>query len=115
LDSPTGRIAYHHPCHLKIQPDPDSSLRLLSNLPGLQVENLDARCCGMIGSWGMAAENYELSRQIGSDLVGKIRLSKADAAVTDCPTCRMQMEAFGGKPVMHPVEVLAGRLRKLEG
>ena len=75
---------------------------------GPTVENLNSHCCGMIGSWGMAAENYDLSRRIGSDLIEKIEASKAGtSAVTDCPTCRMQMEAFGGKPVMHPVEVLA--------
>ena len=69
----------------------------------------------MIGSWGMAAENYNLSRRIGSDLIEKIEASKAGTAVTDCPTCRMQMEAFGGKPVMHPVEVLAARLKISDG
>lgn len=110
LDSCPQEIAYHHPCHLKIQPDPDSSLRLLSKVPGIGVDNLNAHCCGMIGSWGMAAKNYGLSRRIGSDLIEKMKASKADTAVTDCPTCRMQMEAFGGKPVMHPVEVVAARL-----
>ena len=45
-------------------------------------------------------------------LIEKIGASNAAVAVTDCPTCRMQMEAFGGKPVMHPVEVLAARLNE---
>ncbi len=103
-------ISYHHPCHLKIQPDPDSSLRLLSKVPGMSVDSLNAHCCGMIGSWGMAAENYDLSRRIGSDLIEKINVSKAGTVVTDCPTCRMQIEDFGEKPVMHPVEILAARL-----
>jgi Fe-S oxidoreductase len=106
----SGSVAYHHPCHLKIQPDPDSSVRLLEKLPGMKVDTLGANCCGMMGSWGMAADNYLLSRRIGEDLVGKIGVSAAPIAVTDCPTCRMQMEAFGGKPVMHPVEVVAERL-----
>jgi Fe-S oxidoreductase len=110
LESRPARIAYHQPCHLKIQPDPDSSLRLLTRVPGMRVENLNAHCCGMIGSWGMAVENYALSSRIGSDLAEKIARSNADMAVTDCPTCRMQMEAFRGKPVRHPVEVLAERL-----
>jgi Fe-S oxidoreductase len=105
-------LAYHHPCHLKIQPDPDSSLRLLSRIPGVRLDNLNAHCCGMMGSWGMAAENYPLSRQIGEDLINKLDASDAPVAVTDCPTCRMQMEAFGGKPVLHPVEVVAACLKK---
>jgi FAD/FMN-containing dehydrogenase/Fe-S oxidoreductase len=106
------KIAYHHPCHLKIQPDPDSSLRMLTKIPGVHADNLNAHCCGMMGSWGMATENYPLSRRIGEDLIEKIKASPGETAVTDCPTCRMQMEAFGGKPVMHPVEVVAARLMK---
>jgi Fe-S oxidoreductase len=111
ITSGSEKIAYHHPCHLKIQPDPDSSLRLLSKLPGMTVENLKAHCCGMMGSWGMSAENYPLSRRIGEDLISKMKSSDAHLTVTDCPTCRMQMEAFGGKPVVHPVEVVAERIK----
>ncbi len=106
----TERAAYHQPCHLKIQPDPGCSFRLLSGLPGLAIRDLNAHCCGMIGSWGMAAENYELSRRIGADLMGKLGAAGVDVAVTDCPTCRMQMEAFGQTPVRHPVELIAERL-----
>jgi Fe-S oxidoreductase len=112
LDHCSERVAYHHPCHLRIQPDPDSSLRMLSRIPGVRSDNLRAHCCGMIGSWGMAVENYQLSQQIGEDLINKLDASGASLAVTDCPTCRMQMEAFGGKPVLHPVEVVAARLRE---
>jgi Fe-S oxidoreductase len=113
LDMASGseKIAYHYPCHLRIQMDPDSSFRMLSKVPGVQVENLKAHCCGMMGSWGLAAENYPLSRRIGEDLINKLGASDAPYAVTDCPTCRMQMEAFSAKPVMHPVEVIAQRLK----
>jgi FAD/FMN-containing dehydrogenase/Fe-S oxidoreductase len=114
LESRDEKIGYHHPCHLKTQPDPDSSLRLLSRVPGMAVDDLQTHCCGMMGSWGMAAENYRLSRRIGEDLIEKIGRSEATAVVTDCPTCRMQMEAFGGKPVLHPVEVLAQRLKSTD-
>jgi FAD/FMN-containing dehydrogenase/Fe-S oxidoreductase len=112
LEPHSEHIAYHQPCHLKIQSDPDSSLRMLSRIPGVRVEDLKAHCCGMMGSWGMAAANYPLSRRIGEDLIHKMDASDALFAVTDCPTCRMQMEAFGNKPVMHPVEVVVARLRE---
>ncbi len=105
-----GRVAYHHPCHLKIQPDPDSSVRLLSALPGLAVEQLNSHCCGMIGSWGMAEKNFDLSRKIGSDMLSKLDRSNAPVGVTDCPTCRLQMEQFGTKQILHPMEVVAAHL-----
>ena len=75
-----------------------------------RVEDLQAHCCGMAGSWGMAARNYDLSRAIGSDLIGKLGSSPSTFGVTDCPTCRMQMEEFSRKPVRHPVEIIAEHL-----
>jgi Fe-S oxidoreductase len=104
------RLSYHNPCHLRVQSRPESSFRLLSQLPGVAVEDLQAHCCGMAGSWGMAARNYDLSRAIGSDLIGKLDSSSSTFGVTDCPTCRMQMEEFSPKPIRHPVEILAERL-----
>jgi FAD/FMN-containing dehydrogenase/Fe-S oxidoreductase len=103
-------LSYHNPCHLRVQARPESSLRLLLQLPGVRVEDLRANCCGMAGSWGMSARNYDLSKAIGSDLIGKLNASASAIGVTDCPTCRMQMEEFSSKPIRHPVEILADRL-----
>ena len=101
-----ARLAYHQPCHLKIQAEPESSLKMLQALPGTTVDALDSHCCGMAGTWGLAAKNDSLSRRIGQDLVDRIDATGANIAVTDCPTCEMQMVALGRLPVMHPVEVV---------
>ena len=101
------RLAYHQPCHLKVQTDPASSLTLMDRLPGVTVADLDSHCCGMAGTWGMAAKNDALSRTIGAHLTGLVDAARVDAAVTDCPTCEMQMAQLGRLPVMHPVEVAA--------
>ncbi|MFZ7125390.1 MAG: FAD-binding and (Fe-S)-binding domain-containing protein [Desulfobacterales bacterium] len=105
---PTGlKLAYHSPCHLRIQPDPESSITLLRRIEGADVQPLKSHCCGMAGSWGMTADHFELSRRIAGDLIGTIDRSGADWAVTDCPTCRMQIEQFSPVPVRHPVEIVA--------
>jgi Fe-S oxidoreductase len=101
------QIAYHMPCHLKIQSDPDSSIQLLSSIEGISVKDLKSHCCGMAGSWGMAAEHYDLSKKIGSDMIAKLNAFPSAIGVTDCPTCRMQMEHFSDKQIKHPVEVIA--------
>ncbi len=101
------RVSYHSPCHLKVQPDPDSSIKMLSRVKGIRVQKLDSHCCGMAGSWGLHAANYDLSTRIGSDLIDKIRASDPQVTVTDCPTCRMQMEQMEAGPVRHPIEVVA--------
>ena len=100
-------VAYHHPCHLKVQAEPDASLDLLRAIPGIEVTDLKSHCCGMAGSWGMEARHFDLSRQIASGLMGRLADSNASIGATDCPTCRMQMEQFGRTPVRHPVEIVA--------
>ena len=104
---PALKAAYHMPCHLKVQPEAGSSLTLLSALPGLGLSAPPTRCCGMAGAWGMAASNDLLSRQIGADMVEKLIRSDAGLAVTDCPTCRMQIEQLTPLAVKHPVELVA--------
>ncbi|MHC4225747.1 MAG: heterodisulfide reductase-related iron-sulfur binding cluster, partial [Planctomycetota bacterium] len=94
------------PCHLKIQNDPNSSVRLLSRIAGITVRDLKSHCCGMAGSWGLAADHYDLSKQIGSDMISKLNRSAASVGATDCPTCRMQMEHFSAKEIKHPVEIV---------
>jgi Fe-S oxidoreductase len=102
-----GTLAYHQPCHLKVQTDPQSTVAMLGDLPGINLNVLDSHCCGMAGAWGLAAPNDDLSRTIGAHLTGLIDASDADAAVTDCPTCEMQMSQLGTRPVLHPVEIVA--------
>jgi len=110
-DGPPLALAYHAPCHLKIQEDPGASVNMLSSLDKVRVRPLSTHCCGMAGSWGMTAAHYDLSRTIGDDLIGQLNRSGADYGVTDCPTCRLQMEEFTDLPVRHPVEIVATRLK----
>ncbi|MEJ2038052.1 MAG: anaerobic glycerol-3-phosphate dehydrogenase subunit C [Desulfosarcinaceae bacterium] len=107
-------LAYHQPCHLRIQPEPGSTLDLLGGLPGVTLTNLESRCCGIAGSWGLLAENYALSKSIGDPLVRDLENSGAACAATDCPTCQMQLEHLGRLPVRHPVEILADCLKRPE-
>ncbi len=104
------RLAYHYPCHLKLQADPNCSVDMLAALPGVTVAPLQTHCCGMAGSWGLKTANYDLSRAIGTDLIHQLDHANVDYGVTDCPTCRLQMEHFGRRPIRHPVEIAATRL-----
>ncbi|MCG6893456.1 MAG: FAD-binding protein [Desulfobacteraceae bacterium] len=105
-------VAYHQPCHLRLQKDARSSIELLAETPGLTLVDLRSHCCGMAGSWGLAAKNQTLSRTIGGQMASRLAASGADWAVTDCPTCEMQMRHMGSVPVRHPVEMYWERNRK---
>jgi len=100
-------VSYHMPCHLKVQNEPESSITMLKKINPDGVEDLKSHCCGMAGSWGISAKNYDLSVEIGSSMINKLNLSKNLIGVTDCPTCRMQMEHLSSKTIKHPIEVLA--------
>ncbi|MCB4203599.1 anaerobic glycerol-3-phosphate dehydrogenase subunit C [Deferribacterales bacterium Es71-Z0220] len=100
-------VSYHMPCHLKVQNDSGSSVAMLKKINPDGVEDLKSHCCGMAGSWGISAKNYDLSVEIGSNMINKLNASAKKVGATDCPTCRMQMEHLSTKKIIHPIEVLA--------
>ena len=69
------RIVLHAHCHEKAVTGTRATLELLRRIPGASVEEIDAGCCGMAGSFGFESEHYELSMQIGA-----LRLSPSLAA-----------------------------------
>jgi Fe-S oxidoreductase len=76
---------------------------------GLDVEVLNAGCCGMAGSFGYeAGERYEVSMAIGERvLLPAVRDSDPDTImVADGFSCRTQIEAGTGRRALHTAEVL---------
>ncbi|MCP4689624.1 MAG: FAD-binding protein [Desulfobacterales bacterium] len=112
---PAMTLAYHQPCHLRLQKEKHSSTRLMRALPGVTLHDPPTPCCGMAGSWGLVAENQRLCRTIGGPMIRRLRESDADWAVTDCPTCEMQISHLGDLPVRHPAEVIWAWMRRSAG
>ena len=110
----SGRAIVHGHCHQKAIAGIDNEAKLLARIDGLEVEVLDAGCCGMAGAFGYDRENYEISAAIGERaLMPKMREAAEDAIViADGFSCRSQIRHFcpGRKP-LHLAQVLAG-LRK---
>jgi len=101
---PEKRFGYHMPCHLRVQPHADAGIRMLQRISGIELVTPVTHCCGMGGTWGYETSHADLSRTIGADLI--TRLGAVDAAVTDCPTCMLQIEDLSELPVFHPIEIL---------
>ena len=72
---------------------PAATVELLRRIPGAEVVELDAGCCGMAGSFGFEAEHYELSMQIGeSRLFPALRGEDAGTLVAATGvSCRQQI------------------------
>ncbi|MEA1996596.1 MAG: heterodisulfide reductase-related iron-sulfur binding cluster, partial [Gemmatimonadota bacterium] len=103
---PERELVYHAPCHLKALGIGWPAQKFLSRIRGLRIVDSESACCGMAGTFGMKTENYELSMRIGRALLEKMESGSVSAGVSECSTCRMQMESCG-KMTFHPAELVA--------
>ncbi|MDZ7731088.1 MAG: anaerobic glycerol-3-phosphate dehydrogenase subunit C [Natrialbaceae archaeon] len=108
-------LAYHAPCHARNQGLATQTPELLSELSGAETADLGDSCSGMSGTYGWKAEHYETSMAIGDELFEHMADAPADAGLTECPTCAMQMEHGSDLAVNHTLEVLEAALIDLDG
>ncbi len=100
-------VGHHVPCHVKALGGAPAGPDLLELIPGLRVRTIDVSCSGMAGTFGMKAENYEVSLDAGRPMLEEMRRPRVLFGSTECSTCRMQMEEGSGKRTLHPVQYLA--------
>jgi len=119
LALPEGRreaaLVYHAPCHLRAQGSGLPGLELLREIPGVQVDNADAGCCGIAGSYGFKKDKYALSMHIGEPLFNAVKNHEAGVCVSECGTCRVQIRHGTGKTTLHPITVLRQFLEDPQG
>jgi Fe-S oxidoreductase len=106
------RIVFHGHCHQKALAGTAATVALLERIPGSEVVELDAGCCGMAGSFGFEAEHYDLSMQIGEmRLFPALRAEEPDALVAATGvSCRQQISHGVGREARHPVELMRAAL-----
>ena len=104
------RVAYHTACHMEKMGWAAYSIQLLRQIPGVEVTVLPSQCCGIAGTYGFKKENYPTSQAIGNSLFEKIEALKPDFVVTDCETCKWQIDMSTSVPVQHPISILAAAL-----
>jgi iron-sulfur cluster protein len=109
------RVAYHSPCHLCRGLGVVSEPRLLLQIAGLdyaQCRDEDV-CCGFGGSYSL--EFPEISSEILRQKLDNVESTGAEALVTDCPGCVLQLRGGMDKrksriKVRHIAEVAADNL-----
>ena len=105
------RIAYHQPCHLKAQQVGSPGRDLLRDIPGIEVVDLAAGCCGMAGTFGMKTGTYDLSMLTGAPLFERIAAVTPDIVASECSTCRLQIAEATSVQTVHPVTLLVAAYR----
>jgi FAD/FMN-containing dehydrogenase/Fe-S oxidoreductase len=103
----SDEYVYHLPCHLCAVGDETVSIKLLQGLCGVKITDLKAGCCGIAGTFGMQKKNYELSSRISEGLKKAVESSPTKNVLTECSTCKMQIEHISGATVVHPVKIVA--------
>jgi len=102
------RIVFHGHCHQKAIAGTAATTALLRSIPGADVVEVDAGCCGMAGSFGFEAEHYELSMGIGElRLFPAIRAEAKETIIAATGvSCRQQIAHGTGRPARHPLEII---------
>ncbi len=106
----------HGHCHQKAFDAMDAVETALRLVPGLEVETIQSGCCGMAGSFGYDAGNYDVSMKIGElDLLPAVRRAGEDAVLVAAGTsCRQQILDGTGRRAQHTARILEAALRNGE-
>jgi Fe-S oxidoreductase len=104
------RILVQGHCHQRSLVGMGPLLRLLGRVPGAEVLDLDAGCCGLAGSFGYETEHYEVSRLVGEQrLFPALRQAGPEpdvAIVAPGFSCRLQIAHFTGRTAVAPATLL---------
>lgn len=99
--------AYHTPCHLRALERGTPFADLLSEIPGLTLKRIEAGCSGMAGAFGLTKANFKTSLAIGQRLIERMQHDDILIGLTECGSCKVQMEQGTSRPTIHPIKILA--------
>ncbi len=87
------KVTVHGHCHHRAVIGMDAEVALLKRM-GVDADVLDSGCCGMAGSFGFTADNYEVSSRVGERvLLPTVRgLGDDELIITDGFSCREQIK-----------------------
>lgn len=107
-------IHLHGHCHQKALAGVDATAFILSLPTNYTVQVIPSGCCGMAGSFGYEAKNYELSMQIGEMVLFPALRKTAENSIIAAPgtSCRHQIKDGTGRVAQHPAEILLDALKK---
>jgi glycerol-3-phosphate dehydrogenase subunit C len=103
------KIPYHAPCQLRAHRMGKPAMEIMALIPGLDLRESHARCCGIAGTYGYKTEKYQIAMDVGEELFAFVREQGFDVPYTACDseTCRWQLEHGTDLPSRHPIEFLA--------
>jgi Fe-S oxidoreductase len=101
------KVVLHGHCHQKALMKMGHAESLLRKM-GVDLNSLDAGCCGMAGPFGFEKEKYEVAQAIGERvLLPAVRAASQDTLiVSDGFSCREQIAQSTGRHAYHLAELM---------
>jgi glycerol-3-phosphate dehydrogenase subunit C len=103
---PLGKVAWHVPCHLRVQAIGPKTRDVLSLVPGTTVATIE-RCSGHDGSYAVKREFRDASMRIAKPVVERVAAAGAAHFASDCPMAAAQIASgLPGLVPRHPLNLL---------
>jgi glycerol-3-phosphate dehydrogenase subunit C len=85
-----GKIAWHVPCHQRVQNIGPKTRDVLALVPDTEIHVVE-RCSGHDGTYGVRKGTLEKSRKIARPVISRIKRLEVDYLVSDCPMAATQI------------------------
>jgi len=103
-----GKIAYHIPCHARVQNVGQKTREMLQQIPGTEVRTIE-RCAGHDGTWGVKSEYFQSSMKIARPVARAVADADPDYVSSDCAMAARQILQAAGETRArkeHPITLL---------
>jgi Fe-S oxidoreductase len=105
---PLGNVAYHIPCHQRVQNFGKKTRDILQLIPDTTIHTVE-RCSGHDGTWGVKSEHFADSMKIGRPVFKQMAASNPDYISSDCAIAARHIEQGIGESKaqkLHPLTLL---------
>jgi glycerol-3-phosphate dehydrogenase subunit C len=85
-----GKVAWHVPCHQRVQNIGPKTKDVLALVPGTEIEIVE-RCSGHDGTYGVRAGTWERSQKLARPVISRVQKMNVDYLVSDCPMAATQI------------------------
>jgi Fe-S oxidoreductase len=110
--TPLGTVAWHVPCHQRVQNIGPKTKQVLSLVPDTEINAIE-RCSGHDGTYGVRNDTFAKSQKIARPVVNRAKKMEADYLVSDCPMAATQIA--DGLDLKNPETNPLSLLRKAYG
>ncbi len=102
-----GTVAWHVPCHLRVQNFGLKTREILSLVPDTKIETIE-RCSGHDGTYAVKSESHAASMKIARPVVERVAAAQCRHYGSDCPMAGHQIEngLKDGRAPEHPMSLL---------